>query len=258
MTSQRNLERMATESSALIRDLDPAAISRIGKLLVTGAVDCNSTIADLGDTFHLPEPKLKSLKKLLDSAKGPEGTSATEWVGMCLLALARQRELIESQSGTPEIVTSGSGWIPGARDTRNVILEMIRSARTEILMVVYTATEGAREIVEVLAEKAKEGLNIILLAEREMDVATSILHMWPAGTARPPVFIDSSDTMARKVHGKVLVVDRRDLLVTSANLTHLGLDVNVEIGIRIRGRPAERIAEGIIALCRSGSVQQAV
>jgi phosphatidylserine/phosphatidylglycerophosphate/cardiolipin synthase-like enzyme len=249
---------MATESSALIRDLDPSMILRIARLLIAGEVDCNSTIADLSDTFRLPEPKLRSLKRLLNSSKGPEGTSASEWLGMCLLALAKQRELFESQSGIPEIVTSGSGWVLGARDTRGVILEMIRSARTEILLVVYTATEGAREIVEALAEKAKEGLNIILLAEKEMDVATSILHMWPSGAPRPPVFLDNSDAIARKVHGKVLVIDRHDLLVTSANLTHLGLDVNLEIGIRIRGRPADRIAEGIVALCRSGSVQQAV
>ena len=35
-----------------------------------------------------------------------------------------------------------------------------------------------------------------------------------------------------------MIVDRKELLVTSANLTHHGLVQNFEMGVRIRGRTA--------------------
>ncbi len=256
MTPTAEAQRLAAQCVAFVRNLDASALSRIGELLSAGALDSSSTMADLGDSLPLPEPQLKSLKKLLELATGLDIVPASAWLGLCLLALSKQRAYSEGQSGSPELVTSGSDWIPGARDTRSVMLEMIRSAESEILMVVYTATEGGGDVVAELAEKARRGLSIILLAEEEMDVAASILRMWPANAPKPPIYAGTSENAKRKVHGKVLVVDRRDLLVTSANLTHLGLDVNVEIGIRVRGAPAEKIAGGIISLCKDGSFRQ--
>jgi phosphatidylserine/phosphatidylglycerophosphate/cardiolipin synthase-like enzyme len=45
-----------------------------------------------------------------------------------------------------------------------------------------------------------------------------------------------------KLHAKVLVADRRDALVTSANLTSYAMDRNMEMGVRIVGHPAIDIA----------------
>jgi phosphatidylserine/phosphatidylglycerophosphate/cardiolipin synthase-like enzyme len=46
-----------------------------------------------------------------------------------------------------------------------------------------------------------------------------------------------------KMHAKVLVADARDALVTSANLTYHGFVGNVEMGVRIIGKPAKTIAD---------------
>jgi len=40
------------------------------------------------------------------------------------------------------------------------------------------------------------------------------------------------------MHAKCLLVDSRDLLVTSANFTFHGLHGNIEIGVRLSGAPA--------------------
>jgi phosphatidylserine/phosphatidylglycerophosphate/cardiolipin synthase-like enzyme len=45
-----------------------------------------------------------------------------------------------------------------------------------------------------------------------------------------------------KLHAKVLVADRGDALVTSANLTSYAMDRNMEMGARIIGQPAADIA----------------
>ena len=46
-----------------------------------------------------------------------------------------------------------------------------------------------------------------------------------------------------KMHAKVLVADTRDALVTSANLTYHGFVGNVEMGVRIIGKPAKTVAD---------------
>src|SRR5258708_23053658 len=52
-----------------------------------------------------------------------------------------------------------------------------------------------------------------------------------------------------KMHAKIAVADRRELLVSSANLTHSGVGKNIEAGLLVRGGTApQRAAEHITAL----------
>lgn len=77
---------------------------------------------------------------------------------------------------------------------------------------------------------------------------------WPASAPKPSVYSwsDEADEIA-KLHAKVLVVDRRDLLVTSANLTGHGMEGNLELGTRTIGKPAERAHDHVKALIGAGS-----
>jgi phosphatidylserine/phosphatidylglycerophosphate/cardiolipin synthase-like enzyme len=45
------------------------------------------------------------------------------------------------------------------------------------------------------------------------------------------------------MHAKVLIVDRLDALVTSADLTYHGLHENIEVGLRVHGPQAAAIAQ---------------
>lgn len=57
------------------------------------------------------------------------------------------------------------------------------------------------------------------------------------------------------LHAKVLVVDRRDLLITSANLTGHGMKHNLEFGLRVLGRPAADATDHLEGLIRSGEFE---
>jgi phosphatidylserine/phosphatidylglycerophosphate/cardiolipin synthase-like enzyme len=50
----------------------------------------------------------------------------------------------------------------------------------------------------------------------------------------------------------VLVADRNDALVTSANLTSYAMDRNMEMGVRVVGRPAATIAKHFDLLTACG------
>ena len=63
---------------------------------------------------------------------------------------------------------------------------------------------------------------------------------------------DDDDKLA-KLHAKAVVVDRRDLLVTSANLTGHGVSGNLELGARLSGRPARQAHDHVIGLIADGT-----
>jgi phosphatidylserine/phosphatidylglycerophosphate/cardiolipin synthase-like enzyme len=58
-----------------------------------------------------------------------------------------------------------------------------------------------------------------------------------------------------KLHAKVLVADRRDALITSANLTSYALGRNMEMGVRIVGLPAFDIARHFDLLSSGGILE---
>ena len=77
---------------------------------------------------------------------------------------------------------------------------------------------------------------------------------WPDDAPRPGVYTwgDDDDQIA-KLHAKVIVVDRRDLLITSANLTGHGMSGNLELGARLTGRPARQAHDHILGLISNGT-----
>ncbi|WP_418888875.1 phospholipase D-like domain-containing protein [Paenibacillus apiarius] len=54
----------------------------------------------------------------------------------------------------------------------------------------------------------------------------------------------------------MLLVDRKEFLVTSANLTQHGLSSNIEVGVRIKGSIANQMENHFISLERAGILQR--
>ena len=72
------------------------------------------------------------------------------------------------------------------------------------------------------------------------------LWHWPADRRIEP---------GAKMHAKLVVADRRILLITSANLNQSGVASNIEAGLLVRGGTApQRAAEHVDALRASGDL----
>ena len=86
---------------------------------------------------------------------------------------------------------------------------------------------------------------------------TQLRAGWPYDAPEPDVYGwgDDGDPIA-KLHAKVIVVDRRDLLVTSANLTGHGMSGNLELGARLSGRPAQQAHDHVIGLIADGTFRR--
>lgn len=162
-----------------------------------------------------------------------------------------------------ESVWSGPSTHPvPVRATAQVLVDLVRGATGELLLMTYSATRYP-PLRDALTAAVRRGVTVTVVVETIegaagalqgpppaaafADLAGVSLWHWPREkrTARPS-----------RMHAKIAVADRRVLLVSSANLTQSGVNRNIEAGLLVRGgtapqRAAEHIAElqarGILA-----------
>ena len=141
---------------------------------------------------------------------------------------------------------------PLVRPTTTVIEEMLaasaRPARFLIVGYSLTAENGSpmAAIIDLLGEVSRRRavVTMILHSDEEARNRASLLDAWDVRAIKPRLSRGSRrpEFPYTKLHAKVLVVDRLDALVTSANLTFHGLRANLELGLRVRGPQAMAIA----------------
>lgn len=155
------------------------------------------------------------------------------------------------------------------RATREVVRELLREARNELLIVGYwiaAKDDGEGIIEEFIASLAEAVLRRIkcrvVLDERVRpdgkDNLRILTSAWPVGVPLPELFtwrLPQGDQHL-KLHAKVLVTDRRDALVTSANFTFYAMDRNMEMGVRVIGSPAADIARHFDLLVANGILER--
>lgn len=165
--------------------------------------------------------------------------------------------LTDGEATQTEVVWTGPK-VEGSylRATRQVVQDIILAARFELLVVGYWLAgkedyEGIiNDIIDLMADAVARGVKVtMVLDEGEKGYGKNnrdtLVALWPKGVAEPKLLtwkIPPGDKHL-KLHAKVLVADRYDTLVTSANLTMYALDRNMEMGVRAQGQPSERIAQ---------------
>ena len=149
-----------------------------------------------------------------------------------------------------EIVWTGPGRISaGARSTRPVIEEMLRSARRgeKVTIVGYRITHNAKSIIGELNSCLNGGVEIDLIVDNSRSNKDELRKCFAEKRlARPSIYTrKDGESEFYKVHAKVIMVQDRQMLVSSANLTELGTEVNFEIGLLVSG-PAVRDMAALI------------
>ena len=162
------------------------------------------------------------------------------------------------------------------RRTDAVVREIIASAEEELLIVGYwlvTSTAQVRELIGLLVEKARLGVQVRFVFDsgeksQGSDNFEALNGQWPPELQGAPRRVFSwseglttattktGEHYDRKLHAKVIVADRHDALVTSANLTHAGLLENLEMGLRIQGPMARAVVKHFDLLIDDGILEQ--
>jgi phosphatidylserine/phosphatidylglycerophosphate/cardiolipin synthase-like enzyme len=209
------------------------------------------------------------LRVLQDLWSRQEPTLSSSALAVALRAsVAAAHEACRNQPVTQVVWTGPKVEGSFLRSTREVVRELIRGARRELLVTGYwiaARDEGEgiiEEVIESVGEAVLRGASVrIIVDERERFNGRNnrqvLLEAWPPGVPFPRVFtwrLPAGDRYL-KLHAKVLVADGTDALVTSANLTFYAMDRNMEMGVRVVGAPASSIAEHFHRLMDAGVLE---
>ncbi len=163
-----------------------------------------------------------------------------------------------------DLVTSGPE-APGIsnRDTSVVVRELFAHAQNSVLVVGYAVYQGQRVFAK-LAQRMEEhpDLDVKLflnISRPDRDTTASEIlisqytqrfkdSQWPTGCRLPEVYydprsVDDEKPVRSSLHAKCVVVDAKQVFVSSANFTEAGQQRNIEVGLSIQ---SEWLAQRII------------
>lgn len=167
----------------------------------------------------------------------------------CLAIL--QSELASASLATEFVATMPRGIAEGIRPTAVVVREMMERALVDVVALGYVITPGGG-IIELLHRAAVRGAAIHVVCDRQGRSLDDVGHGWPQGVPPPALYMNSEDpdgSLLSKMHCKLLIIDERDVLVTSANFTLCGLAENIEFGVRMTGPAAVTARRFFESLC---------
>lgn len=157
----------------------------------------------------------------------------------------------ERRAQTIELVWTGPASGQPLRRTAQVLQTVIDEARRELLIVSF-AVYDIPEIGAALLRAAQRGVTIRLIIESPQASAGKVAYDGLAAFGsqvavhaevyRWPLEQRQRDDEGRhgSLHAKCAVADATTLLISSANLTHYALSLNMELGMLIRGGPQPR------------------
>ena len=143
------------------------------------------------------------------------------------------------------------------RRTEQVLLQLIREARHEIILVSF-AVYKIPEIAKALLVAIKQGVTLRIIAETPessegkisfgvsaalgVEIARQAqILIWP----RSKRFTDAEGKYG-SLHAKCAIADRKHLFISSANLTEYAFTLNMEMGLLVHGEDlAGQMAEHI-------------
>lgn len=238
---------------AAAESLPPAAVETLARSAEINAIDLGAGLAHSQFRSHADSVRAAWQEQ-------PEVPGAQ--VAAMLRAAAGARLAVVSVATLDVVWTGPSSYVVPSRTTEAVVLDVIAAARKHLLLVTYAAYRHA-PLIAALKAAANRGVDTTLVVET-VEGAGKLLAVEPAkafeGLSRVrlfewPVKMRMTDNLPGpgRLHAKMVVADRDQALVTSANLTGSGIEDNIECGLLVRGGPIPgRLVDHIAALTRDG------
>ena len=235
--------------------------------VVADTVSALASVSEFDQARHAfgPNADQSLVDRLLISWKASPTVTSRE-VASAFRAAAQVVSLMETR-GALELVWTGpkTGLIP-TRQTEQVMLEVIDSARSDLFLVSYVFF-NTPSIVSALNTAIARGVIIKALLEPSMEhggtvhtngikamhevVADASIYTWDDDLEKK-----SGTYLGSSVHAKCVVADRKLAFITSANITMAALERNMELGVLIRGgSEPERLHDHLEALVKTGIIK---
>ena len=208
----------------------------------------------------IPPALSDAFERLLAVAQSGSPGASPEALSLALRAAWEADERRRAEQSIELVWTGPSPPGSTLRRTDQVLLEVIEEARRCLHVVTFAAYRIPRVWASLLAA-TRRGVDLTIVLESSGKVAfdpmvaigadlmlAASVYAWPA-EARPR---DEAGHFG-SLHVKCAVADDKHLLVSSANLTDFALELNMELGVSLRGGELpRRVADHLRYLIRAG------
>ena len=234
----------------------PERASIFAAALERGEIHTTSSAGALQVHLGLIQARLRPYRAALSVAP-----SIAELVLALRVAAETAARIVATQPTIEVAWTYPGNARPGLRTTGGVAREIVDDSRFSLLVVGYsvtldpTLTGLASQTIDAIANAGARGVIVTAVLHSEVN-RQALVRAWRPGVRPPAIFkwLASDGDPKAAVHAKVLISDRRDGLVTSANLTYHGFEANIEMGLRVKGPPAAEIHDRIHELITAGDL----
>ena len=133
-----------------------------------------------------------------------------------------------------QLVMSGDFTHKNVRHTHETIYQMIGRANHKITIIGYWVFE-MKDFFERLEElEKKPEITFILNDKKFKEFYKQIIKDWDY-ESRPEIYVLNRKKFPKKIlnklHSKIIIIDDKEILITSANLTIIAMEKNIETGI---------------------------
>lgn len=232
------------EFENLFSSLSEEKIEKLKSKISNNEITPKSSIFELKSKLNFPTQDLNRIRNILRNF--PYDQSILLYLD-CFLELKKTMEQLESK--TSLVMTGPLIFKKNAENTDAVILNMINSARLTITLIGYVVLTDTSTIFDALVNATKRGVRIRLVFNKAETHLKKIIKMWNLQVVFPTLFTYKPEKKNTNLHAKVLIIDSREILTTSANMTGYGINENMEMGIRhvgITAYNAEKIVDALI------------
>ena len=231
----------------LIGSGSDSALLSIAEALESEELELNAVTGEIALLDHVDQELAQTAYLVFESIK--DATNETVVASAIATAVGvRSKERLKSAEieicwTGPESESDDVLVTPTAAAIDNLLLNCPPGG--DILLVGYSLTtaEGTfmAEVQDQLAVASRNRslVRVVLHQDDHENNRRQLLKGWDVKAREPEIYTwdPPDDHPYTKLHAKCLVVDRREMLVTSANFTFHGLESNIELGLLVRNRP---------------------
>lgn len=244
------LEMLLQHLARLAERLSPETIDyATGSLMSAEGDGLRGRLATIGSTAAA-----RTMLQELDDLWQRVPDCGARSLGMAMQAARIGFERSSRQQQVSIVWTGPATEAVPMRRTEQVLIEIIENAKSELLIVTFVTYKVDR-IIAALARAIERGVALKMVLETEADSGGKVtfdqasiiaerlprarLYVWPLEKRHKDAHGHHGS-----IHVKCAVADRKTAMVSSANLTGLALELNMELGLKIRG---DRVPQSIAA-----------
>ncbi len=189
------------------------------------------------DAISGSEDALKGIKERYPSLTEKEAGEIHELVASSLRHNKNDAEVV---------VTAPPSFAMKTKITKTVVKSMLEGAKSSIVITGYSLSDYFMDLMDCIIRKSQEGVFVKFYVNHIEDQTNlDKLCRYKGRFLKIYNYPKQDDSMAA-LHAKVISIDKKDNLITSANLSYHGQEGNIELGIHIESQEIARQIESVL------------